>query len=55
MKIYDIVEGKWIEEEETEEKKKEKDYKKLDVRLRLITYDEEKHWIRIEKTLLRNK
>ena len=51
MKIYDMVEGKWITEEKTEEKKKE-EYKKLDLGLRLVTYDEEKEWMK-RKTIKR--
>lgn len=50
MKIYDIVEGKWLTEKEAEEIKKE-DHKKFDLRLRLITYDEEKDWLKREKNL----
>ena len=46
MKIYDMVEGKWLQDEKSE-KKKEKETKKSkgpDVNIRLITYDEEKGW-----------
>ena len=48
MKIYDMVEGKWIQDKEPEKKKKQeaKNYKGLDVNVRLVTYDEEKGWIK---------
>jgi len=49
MKIYDMIEGKWLKEKKIEEKKKEKDYQELDLKLRLITYDEEKDWLKREK------
>jgi len=51
MKIYDMIEGKWLKNEKKEEKeKKTKDYKDLDIRIRLITYDEEREWLEREKT-----
>ena len=44
MKIYDMVEGKWLKDEkEKSEKKikqKVKEYINFDVNVRLITYDE---------------
>ena len=42
MKIYDMVEGKWIMEKKTEKKKKAKLPEKPEVRTRLVSYEEDK-------------
>lgn len=42
MKIYDMVEGKWITEKKTEKEKKAKLPENPEVRTRLITYEEDK-------------
>ena len=42
MKIYDMVEGKWITEKKTEKKKKAKLPEKPEVRTRLVSYEEDK-------------
>ena len=57
MKIYDIVEGKWLRDNESEEKR-EKDingYEDFGISTRLITYDEEKEWINREKDYLERR
>ena len=48
MKIYDMIEGKWLKEEKIKEKK-ERGCKELDPRLRLLTYEEEKDQLKREK------
>jgi len=53
MKIYDIVEGKWLEDKKSENEKEIKDYEDFGLRTRLITYDEEKDWIHREKEYVR--
>ena len=57
MKIYDIVEGRWLRDNESEEKR-EKDingYEDFGISTRLITYDEEKEWINREKDYLERR
>ena len=49
MKIYDIVEGKWMKEDKEKKNEKEiEDYENFGIGTRLITYDEEKEWIQKE-------
>ena len=41
MKIYDMIEGKWLKEEKKVEKKEEKERReKLELALRLATHNE---------------
>ena len=54
MKIYDMIEGKWLSKKEEKEKKK-KDHEKSRTRTRLVTYDEEKEWIEREKSYIDSK
>tara|TARA_R110000824_G_scaffold263654_2_gene452394 strand:- start:1002 stop:1157 length:156 start_codon:yes stop_codon:yes gene_type:complete len=44
MKIYDMIEGKWLKTTEKNENKEQdfKDFKDFGIRIRLVTYDEEK-------------
>jgi|2_EtaG_2_1085320.scaffolds.fasta_scaffold20475_2 hypothetical protein len=41
MKIYDMVEGKWLTEKKTEKKEKTKPPEILEVRTKLTTYEED--------------
>jgi hypothetical protein len=52
MKIYDMIEGKWLKKDKKKNKKKEDsdDHKDRYVITRLVTYDEEKEWIENERT-----
>jgi hypothetical protein len=54
MKIYDMIEGKWLKTKEKKEKEIE-DLEVQRVRTRLVTYDEEKEWLRREKTHTNSK
>tara|TARA_Y100000310_G_scaffold117207_1_gene115965 strand:+ start:2967 stop:3152 length:186 start_codon:yes stop_codon:yes gene_type:complete len=54
MKIYDIVEGKWLEDKKSENEKEIKDYEDFGLRTCLVSYDEEKDWIRREKEYVRS-
>ena len=46
-----MIEGKWLKNKKKEEKeKKTKDYKDFGIRIRLVTYDEEREWIEREET-----
>ena len=50
MKIYDMIEGKWLKNNKEEEKEKDVEgYKDYGINTRLITHDEEKEWIEREK------
>ena len=41
MKIYDMIEGKWLKDEKKVEEKKEKEkHKELELALRLARYEE---------------
>jgi len=53
MKIYDMVEGKWLEDKKSENEKEIKVYEDFGLGTRLITYDEEKDWVRREKEYVR--
>ena len=56
MKIYDMIEGKWLKDNKEEKKEKEiEDYENFGIRTRLITYDEEKEWIKQEKNYVKRK
>ena len=56
MKIYDMIEGKWLKDKKEEKKEKEiEDYENFGIRTRLITYDEEKEWIKQEKNYVKRK
>jgi hypothetical protein len=52
MKIYDMIEGKWLKTTEKNKKKEQelKDYEDFGIRTLLVTYDEEKEWIQEEKS-----
>jgi len=49
MKIYDMVEGKWVEDKKVEKEKEFKNYENFGIGTRLITYDEEQEWVKREK------
>jgi bifunctional pyridoxal-dependent enzyme with beta-cystathionase and maltose regulon repressor activities len=57
MKIYDMIEGKWLKEKKKKEEKEEelKEYEDFGIRTRLVTYDEEKEWVREEKNYIESK
>jgi len=57
MKIYNMIEGKWLksQKEEEDEELKQEEHKDFDVRTRLVTYDEEKEWVRAEKNCVELK
>ena len=57
MRIYNMIEGKWLKEKKEEEKKEEeiREYEDFGIRTRLMTYDEEKEWIREEKNYTESK
>ena len=45
-----MIEGKWLKDKEKKKKKKEiKDAKELEIKTRLVTYEEEKDWLKREK------
>jgi len=52
MRIYDMIEGKWLKDNKKKDKKKEilKDREDCDLVTRLITYEEEREWLEKEKT-----
>ena len=55
MKIYDMIEGKWLKNMKDEKKEKEIEYhEEFGIRTRLVTYDEEKEWIEREKNQLKD-
>jgi len=47
MKIYDMIEGKWLKEKKEKKKKKRKvkDCEDVGVETRLVTYDEEREYL----------
>jgi hypothetical protein len=51
MKIYDMIEGKWLKIKKEKNDKDTKDYKAFDISTRLVTHDEEKEYIKSKKTL----
>ena len=51
MKIYDMIEGKWLKNKKEKKEKDTKDYKAFGISTRLVTYDEEKEYIKSKKTL----
>ena len=52
-----MVEGKWLENKEKnkDNERKIKDYEDFGIDTRLVTYDEEKDWVRREKEHIRTK
>jgi|3_EtaG_2_1085321.scaffolds.fasta_scaffold85690_1 bifunctional pyridoxal-dependent enzyme with beta-cystathionase and maltose regulon repressor activities len=56
MKIYNMIEGKWLKDQKEEKKEKElREYEDFGIRTRLVAYDEEKEWIREEKNYTESK
>jgi len=55
MKIYDMVEGKWLKDKEKNKEKQIEDYEDFGLRTRLITYDEEKDWVVRERDYVKMK
>ena len=41
MRIYDMIEGKWLKEEKKVKDEKKEAHKELELALRLATHDEE--------------
>ena len=52
MKIYDMIEGKWLKEKKEKKEKEIKDFEDFGIGTRLVTYDEEKEWIERERDYL---